>query len=123
MSGNQRTKQFVNVTVPLPAEMRDKLYARSLSDGKAARPSITEGAELSIRTLLSANRPFNLQRPPRQAERTNLSIEKTLAVRIKDLASKLDMNVSEVIYSMLLEESGPPPRTVYFDGFQTAHAA
>lgn len=123
MSGNPRAKQYVNVNIPLPAEMRDKLYARSLSDGKAVRPSITEGVEMSIQNVLSANRPFNLQRPPRYTVRTSLSIEKSLAARLKALADNLDTKMSDVVYSMLVEEAAPAPRTVYLDGYPTAHAA
>lgn len=122
MSGNPRAKQFVNVNIPLSIEMREMLYARSKTMG-AIRPSITVGAELSIQALLANNRPFPVQRPPRHGLRTSMSIEKSLFAGVKALADKIDMRVSDVIYSMLLAEAGPAPRTVYLDQHMQAHAA
>lgn len=123
MSGNPRGKQYVNVKVPLSVDMRDGLFARSKRDGTAPRSSVTEGVEMSIQNVLSSNRAFNLQRRPRNAFSTTLSIEKSLAARLKDLAVKLDTDLGDVVYSMLVEEAALPPRTVSLDGFLTAHAA
>jgi hypothetical protein len=123
MSGNPRAKQFVNVNVPLPAEMRARLYARSVSQGTAKRPSITEGAELSIQAVLAENRAIYIQRPPRHTGRTNLSLDKSLLTGVKGLADRLEVKISDVVYSLLLAEAGSAPRTVFLEEHTQAQAA
>jgi hypothetical protein len=103
--------------------MRARLYARSVSQGTAKRPSITEGAELSIQAVLAENRAIYIQRPPRHTGRTNLSLDKSLLTGVKGLADRLEVKISDVVYSLLLAEAGSAPRTVFLEEHTQAQAA